>query len=232
MQDEIIKQTGNSRYLMSAIGENAPWEEARALFRAGKFPVDFNGKNPEGIAQEGTPLTTANLLSEATAETIADATGGKKPETVDEALKILGTGKVKFRYGEYKGTGTYGPTSRNEIQSDIIPKIVIISAHNFQDYTSQSMHAYSFGVLTPENALCYTYVINKNSAGFSCAISLGENHVDFSGKIISWYNNQHSAFAGNPPYTNTAFTNEGAGSPQAQLNYIDFIYKYTIIGTE
>lgn len=67
MQDEIILGTGNSRYLKSAIPSGTTWEQALALLRDGTFPIDFNGKNNEGIAQAGTPLNKATLLKDATA---------------------------------------------------------------------------------------------------------------------------------------------------------------------
>lgn len=89
MQDEIIKKTGDSRYLKSVsdfLKRYSTYESMAAALVAGTLPVDFNGKNKAGIAQEGTPLTTKNLLSDETAEIIRKF-GGKKPETVNEAFQ-------------------------------------------------------------------------------------------------------------------------------------------------
>lgn len=70
MQDAIALGTGNSRYLKSVSGFLSlyPTYEAFAeAFVAGNIPVDFNGINPDGWAQQGTPLDKANLLTDATA---------------------------------------------------------------------------------------------------------------------------------------------------------------------
>lgn len=63
----IPKGTGNSRFLKSAIDENATWESARSMLRNGTFPFDLNGTNQEGLHQQGTPLNEATLLTESTA---------------------------------------------------------------------------------------------------------------------------------------------------------------------
>lgn len=70
MQDGIINGTGNSRYLKTISGflQLYPTYDAFAqAFVAGTLPVDLNGKNPDGWAQQGTPMNKANLLTDATA---------------------------------------------------------------------------------------------------------------------------------------------------------------------
>lgn len=70
MQDAIMKGTGNSRYLKSVSGFLTLYPTYEAFVDAlvsGTLPVDFNGVNPEGWAQEGTPLDKASLLTDATA---------------------------------------------------------------------------------------------------------------------------------------------------------------------
>ena len=66
MQDQIIKGTGNSRFLKSAVPENTTHEELIAQLRAGTFPIDLNGLNDAGIEQLGTPLNKATLLKAST----------------------------------------------------------------------------------------------------------------------------------------------------------------------
>ena len=65
MKDFIPKGTGNSRWMKSSIPTGTTWEEALAMLRAGTFPFDLNGTNSSGIAQQGTALNKANLLSDA-----------------------------------------------------------------------------------------------------------------------------------------------------------------------
>ncbi len=70
MQDAIALGTGNSRYLKSVSGFLSlyPTYEAFAeAMVAGTLPIDLNGKNPDGWAQQGTALDKASLLTDATA---------------------------------------------------------------------------------------------------------------------------------------------------------------------
>jgi len=70
MQDAIMKGTGNSRYLKSVSGFLTLYPTYETFVDAlvsGTLPVDFNGINPDGWAQEGTPLDKASLLTDSTA---------------------------------------------------------------------------------------------------------------------------------------------------------------------
>ncbi len=65
MKDGIIAETGNSRNLRTVAGirQLAPTYDAfLELLVKGEFPIDWNGKNPDGWAQQGTELNKANLL--------------------------------------------------------------------------------------------------------------------------------------------------------------------------
>lgn len=86
MIDSVLKGTGNSRFLKSAVPAGTSWADALAMLQAGTFPIDFNGINTEGFQQVGTPLNKANLLKDATAAQI-----GLPPSTAtpDDAFKIL-----------------------------------------------------------------------------------------------------------------------------------------------
>lgn len=85
MKDTIIKGTGDSRYLKSAIPADITHEQLVALLRDGTFPVDLAGVNPAGMQQVGDALNKATFLKDATA-----ALYGLGAEAVpDEVLRIL-----------------------------------------------------------------------------------------------------------------------------------------------
>lgn len=92
MQDMIIAGTGNSRFLKSSIDADITLSELVSMLRAGTFPFDFNGVNPAGITQEGTPLNTATLLSDDTAEKIWGTVNGDPTVNLALAARTLLTG--------------------------------------------------------------------------------------------------------------------------------------------
>lgn len=120
MQDQVIKGTGNSRYLKSSIPEDITLSELVAMLRAGTFPIDFNGLNEEGIQTLGTPLNTATLVNAAVGQafgyiglpknralTVADVllglsmkTGGQDPteETVGQLGQFYWNSSSKVLY--------------------------------------------------------------------------------------------------------------------------------------
>lgn len=91
MIDSVLKGTGNSRFLKSAVPTGTSWADALAMLQAGTFPIDFNGINTEGFQQVGTPLNKANLLKDATAAQI-----GLPPSTTPDGMfRALGnTGEL------------------------------------------------------------------------------------------------------------------------------------------
>ena len=105
MIDSVLKGTGNSRFLKSAVPAGTSWADALAMLQAGTFPIDFNGINTEGFQQVGTPLNKANLLKDATAAQI-----GLPPSTTPDGMfQALGnTGELHvWRKTVTSGTGTY-----------------------------------------------------------------------------------------------------------------------------
>lgn len=105
MIDSVLKGTGNSRFLKSAVPAGTSWADALAMLQAGTFPIDFNGINTEGFQQVGTPLNKANLLKDATAAQI-----GLPPSTTPDGMfQALGnTGELHvWRKTAANGTGTY-----------------------------------------------------------------------------------------------------------------------------
>lgn len=81
MIDSVLKGTGNSRFMKSAVPAGTSWADALAMLQAGTFPIDFNGINTEGFQQVGTPLNKANLLKDATAAQI-----GLPPSTTPDGM--------------------------------------------------------------------------------------------------------------------------------------------------
>lgn len=105
MIDSVLRGTGNSRFLKSAVPAGTSWADALAMLQAGTFPIDFNGINTEGFQQVGTPLNKANLLKDATAAQI-----GLPPSTTPDGMfEALGnTGELHvWRKTITSGTGTY-----------------------------------------------------------------------------------------------------------------------------
>ncbi len=105
MIDSVLKGTGNSRFLKSAVPAGTSWADALAMLQAGTFPIDFNGINTEGFQQVGTPLNKANLLKDATAAQI-----GLPPSTTPDGMfQALGnTGELHvWRKTEKVGSKGY-----------------------------------------------------------------------------------------------------------------------------
>lgn len=118
MIDSVLKGTGNSRFLKSAVPAGTSWADALAMLQAGTFPIDFNGINTEGFQQVGTPLNKANLLKDATAAQI-----GLPPSTTPDGMfQALGnTGELhvwrktvvtKVPVPEVPGSYTLGDAQR------------------------------------------------------------------------------------------------------------------------
>lgn len=88
MKDTVIKGTGNSRFLKSVENFKSLYPTYDAFVEAlaaGTLPIDFNGVNPDGITQLGTPLSMSSLLKHATA-----AVFGFGEEAVpDDVLRTL-----------------------------------------------------------------------------------------------------------------------------------------------
>ena len=90
MQDFVPLGTGNSRSLKSAVPAGTTWEQALAMLRNGTFPIDIGAVNDSGVAQKGTPLHRATLLS---AETEALYPGLPENPVPDDVFALLGTKK-------------------------------------------------------------------------------------------------------------------------------------------
>lgn len=109
MIDSVLKGTGNSRFLKSAVPAGTSWADALAMLQAGTFPIDFNGINTEGFQQVGTPLNKANLLKDATAAQI-----GLPPSTTPDGMfQALGNTGELHVWRKTVVTGTDIPAGYN-----------------------------------------------------------------------------------------------------------------------
>lgn len=225
MQDQIIKGTGNSRFLKSSIPENITFEQFVSLLRAGTFPMDFNGINDAGIEQLGTPINKTTLLKNSTVTKLGLAGNDFTDVTVDDALAELSlfaqlkAGEVSgsttdvniysrslnmefpMPYvisGTYVGTGTAGSANPTVINygGEITPKAIIVQHSNNSNY-------YMISNYNAERAKTYHH--SNDSTPNPVRLTWNENSVEF--RVVS------GTSTGN------------------QLNDSGTVYIYTIIGT-
>lgn len=130
MIDSVLKGTGNSRFLKSAVPAGTSWADALAMLQAGTFPIDFNGINTEGFQQVGTPLNKANLLKDATAAQI-----GLPPSTTPDGMfQALGnTGELHV----WRKTVVTG-TAKVELEPAVSGYIVSNNGSNYNQTVKYS----------------------------------------------------------------------------------------------
>lgn len=177
MKDSIIKNTGNSRYLKSAISAATTWEQFRAALIAGTLPIDLNGINSAGWQQVGDALNKANLLSDATVAALNAFLTSALPENpqVTDALNALATtGISKISTGSYVGTGSYGSGSKNSIALNFTPHIVIILGRRSSAY-------FDIGFICDELEGGLSLMCGNSS------ISSGKPTTQVSGHTVQWY---------------------------------------------
>lgn len=117
MIDSVLKGTGNSRFLKSAVPAGTSWADALAMLQAGTFPIDFNGINTEGFQQVGTPLNKANLLKDGTAGIISLPTSATPDEMFSALARLTGITYVLVGNG-ITVTATNGDTVKKTVAND------------------------------------------------------------------------------------------------------------------
>lgn len=117
MIDSVLKGTGNSRFLKSAVPAGTSWADALAMLQAGTFPIDFNGINTEGFQQVGTPLNKANLLKDGTAGIISLPTSATPDEMFSALARFTGITYVLAGNG-ITVTATNGDTVKKTVAND------------------------------------------------------------------------------------------------------------------
>lgn len=155
MQDEIIRGTGNSRYLKSVsdfMTRYPTYADFCNALVAGTLPIDLNGKNPAGIAQQGTPLNKANLLSDATAVALDP---DSPPATPDEAFDMLKDAPSAIEVEDAPQQAIYKLWSDQNVKdfdstgsdlSTYIPCFASIAVDN--DHTLVATNDYGYGLFT------------------------------------------------------------------------------------
>lgn len=190
MIDSVLKGTGNSRFLKSAVPAGTSWADALAMLQAGTFPIDFNGINTEGFQQVGTPLNKANLLKDATAAQI-----GLPPSTTPDGMfQALGntgelhvwrktvvttepTPEVPAGYTLGTKTNTLIATSESS-QSSKQPAVQIVYA--------DSVSVDNSGNVSISGNLGWIYVWEGDHGGYELDYSA------YRGKFIQIYNKQNA----------------------------------------
>lgn len=117
MIDSVLKGTGNSRFLKSAVPAGTSWADALAMLQAGTFPIDFNGINTEGFQQVGTPLNKANLLKDSTAGIISLPTSATPDEMFSALARLTSITYVLVGNG-ITVTATNGDTVKKTVAND------------------------------------------------------------------------------------------------------------------
>lgn len=116
MKDFVPLGSGDSRYLKSVSNFKTLYPTFEAFSNAliaGTLPIDLNGVNPAGVAQMGTPLNKANLLTDYTAAEL----GLSEDPTVDDALLAV-TGVANWHVWESSATGYVSSTDPSAYPQD------------------------------------------------------------------------------------------------------------------
>lgn len=172
MRDMVIKGTGNSRFLKSV--ENfldlfPTYEAFATAFASGVLPVDFNGINPDGVTQMGTPFAKSEILTDETASLY----GMDETAVPDHIFKkiISGLNMARIVNGSYVGTGDYGANNKNELSFSIQPKLLIVSGNEKMMIT----------VYGTEFALLF-----RSATGTSSSVQI--NNVQWDDNTVQWWN--------------------------------------------
>lgn len=202
MKDMVPLGTGNSRYLKSSISADTTLAQLIALLRAGTLPVDLNGINAAGISQQGTPLTKATLLSDAT----ASALGLSGDPTVNDALAAAATrvnSKAQFSsVGTYVGTGNAGSSYPNTLTFSFVPKIVIVEGYFNEYYTQGFFIPFAYTPIFDSKIwVIGSKYFNTDTLSLTCKIV---------GNTLTWYARSEE--------------------PLEQLNWSGITYKYVALG--
>ena len=200
MIDSVLKGSGNSRFLKSAVPAGTSWADALAMLQAGTFPIDFNGINTEGFQQVGTPLNKANLLKDATAAQI-----GLPPSTTPDGMfRALGnTGELHV----------WRKTVVNSQAKDAYYSLgsIIATSGTIIDLSKQNVNQVGFKLsdsvmVLPDGSVSlvdpkmyYKYTYNSNMYQHRFVASDGTYIIDgnFSGKFISFYADSPSYYGSN-----------------------------------
>lgn len=192
MKDFVSKGEGKSRFLKSVSNFLTLYPDYETFVNAlitGTLPVDFNGVNPVGVTEMGTPLNKATLLTDATATALELA--GDDP-TVDDALNALNT-KAVIEVVSYVGTGQYGASNPCSISFSKAPKAVFFLGTGTGGTMPRVYDVANKNMLTP-NSLTTSYELGRGFYYYGDGSYTGVPYAKISadGKSISWYAAQNS----------------------------------------
>lgn len=216
MTETVIKGSGNSRSIKSVpnLAQLAPtYDKLLELLTGEGLPVDLGPLNPAGLAQRGTDLNKASLLSDETAALYPDL---PEDPTVDDALARIGPylpkidEKIRIVTGSYIGTGTYGPDSPNSITFPFPPIVACLSSAFYKSNEAQSLNMNTFWLI--DRFTKTTFVRGMGFAGTrSGSTKYGKKSAD--GRTLYWY-----------------IETDGNYGPGDQRNWNGYEYTYFAIG--
>ncbi len=233
MTETVIKGSGNSRSIKSVpnLAQLAPtYDKLLELLTGEGLPVDLGPLNPAGLAQRGTDLNKASLLSDETAALYPDL---PEDPTVDDVLAVIwpriskaqntADSKIRTETCQYTGTGTYGAGSPNSITFSFAPKLIFYVSGIGISTTSGRWLLFADEVPTTyENNGAFGYHVSGGTGGASYSINpFGKKSPD--GKTFYWYVTINSG----GPNGEAAAKNS---APAAQLSATGITYKFLAIG--
>lgn len=158
MNDMITKGTGNSRFLKSSIPANITFAEFVTMLRNGTLPIDFNGLNADGIQTQGTPLNTATLLPNATAQKFALPNTAYPKDALDAVSLLTGWEDPTIRTA-----GALGQCYFNQSTGAIFKCIRVVRTENQYSYYWVEVAARTIQSITP--------TISKTSGNSTLAVT-------------------------------------------------------------
>ena len=177
MQDMVITGTGNSRFLKSV--ENfldlfPTYEAFAAAFASGVLPVDFNGINPDGITQIGTPYSKSAVLTDETAALF----GLDNTAVPDDVLRVISSGFSRIAVGTVTGSFTAGEDSPNSITFPFKPKLVYVTKTTRSPNDNHSSMKF--------DTFLWTEGVAKDSIGGG-TYGTDYRHYKLEGNTLSWW---------------------------------------------
>lgn len=195
MIDSVLKGTGNSRFLKSAVPAGTSWADALAMLQAGTFPIDFNGINTEGFQQVGTPLNKANLLKDATAAQI-----GLPPSTTPDGMfQALGnTGELHV----------WRKTAKNA--EDIPAGYTLGEVQNVTKYPITDVRSGGYTIVTKAYSNLSVDDAGNVSVDESSYVNFYDNASAVRGKFIQVYSDGDILFIPNDANISTDYKTVGS----------------------
>lgn len=144
MNDMITKGTGNSRFLKSSIAADITFQDFVDMLRAGALPIDLNGLNNAGINQQGTPLNTATLLPNATAQKFGLPNTAYPKDALDALAMLSG-----YSDPTISTAGAVGQCYFNRNTGAVYKCIQVVKTENVTRYYWEELTTKTVETITP-----------------------------------------------------------------------------------